>query len=127
MTSKTELYRWFDENGMLLYVGITSDPKRREAEHRRQSRWFYLATQKRTEEYPNRSAAMNAEAVAIETEAPKFNVDLRKINSSSVNPPQEYLQDMAKWTVNIFGEYVVGSDCVKSFRKYSKPILEDYI
>jgi predicted GIY-YIG superfamily endonuclease len=74
------LYRCYDADGVLLYVGCTSEPKKRLATHRRgdrgASRWLAV-TMVRSEVdcdiYPNRDSGLEAEAEAIEIERPVFN------------------------------------------------------
>lgn len=72
------VYRTYDRDGVLLYVGCTRDPERRFKEHRMCqetiSRWFPLMASREI------TAAMpEAEALALETHwirtlGPKFNV-----------------------------------------------------
>lgn len=69
-----ELYRHFDSNGELLYVGISLSSVARLAQHRRSSVWFDRIKRVEIEAFPTREAAIMAESRAIETEKPKFNV-----------------------------------------------------
>lgn len=68
------LYRHWDADGVLLYVGITAKLKVRERQHEATSRWWGLRAETTLEEYPSRAAAEAAEALAIKTERPLFNV-----------------------------------------------------
>jgi len=68
------LYRAWDVDDGLLYIGQTSNLKKRQAEHRRSSEWFARAVRWTTEEYPDREAALVAEAAAIAAERPEFNI-----------------------------------------------------
>jgi hypothetical protein len=70
------LYRWRDGEGVLLYVGITIDPKQREAVHRTSSWWAKWATQVTVEAEPcgaNQAVAEAVEMDVIEREQPIFN------------------------------------------------------
>lgn len=67
------LYRYFDSRGELLYVGIAADPGARNDQHRRSSPWFRFVADRRVEVYVNRSAALEAESLAIKSERPIFN------------------------------------------------------
>jgi hypothetical protein len=67
------LYRHFDNDGVLLYVGISLSAVRRLAQHRSQSPWFEEIATIRVEVYPSRAAALAAETRAIQTEAPRHN------------------------------------------------------
>lgn len=68
-----DLYRFFDENGLLLYVGITKDFKKRKSQHAARSQWFHRAARHTLEPHPSRAAALAAEAAAILEEQPLFN------------------------------------------------------
>jgi hypothetical protein len=66
------LYRHFDKDGALLYVGVTNNLKVRLRTHRR-SPWFADIAKTTTESFPSRKAAGKAEAKAILTEKPRYN------------------------------------------------------
>lgn len=68
-----KLYRHFGAGGVLLYVGITVNAKRRLAEHKRRSRWAYAIERVTVEEFPNQASAQLAEKIAIEEERPLYN------------------------------------------------------
>lgn len=70
----TWLYRYFDANDRLLYVGIAFDVLKRAQGHRRHAAWWSQAATYTEELYPTRTAAEAAEAEAIRAEAPLFNV-----------------------------------------------------
>jgi GntR family transcriptional regulator len=68
------LYRWSDDQGRLLYIGISTDPDVRAEEHRRWSWWVRWAA--RVDVEPNgspRVEAEEAERAAIVAERPVFN------------------------------------------------------
>jgi predicted GIY-YIG superfamily endonuclease len=67
------LYRWRDEQGTLLYIGITHDVARRDAGHAAKSPWWCFAQRQSAEWFPNRADAETAEREAIRNEAPLFN------------------------------------------------------
>lgn len=67
------LYRYFDEFGRLLYVGISKDADKRDGQHASLSSWHQFATQRTLEEFESRDEAMDAEALAIRDECPVFN------------------------------------------------------
>lgn len=78
----TALYRHYDTDGTLLYVGITHDPDERRRMHARQSAWFPHSARCDLEWHEDRRAALRAETAAIRTERPLFNV------ANSVVDPQ---------------------------------------
>lgn len=73
LAGKTFLYRYYDDVGDLLYVGITNDLAQREAWHRSNSRWFGEQNNRTVEVFPTRSDALAAERAAIRLEFPAFN------------------------------------------------------
>ncbi len=70
----TALYRHFDAAGELLYVGISLSAITRLAEHQGASPWFRSIARVTIEWLPSREDAFVAEARAIRSERPKFNV-----------------------------------------------------
>ena len=66
------LYRHFDKNGALLYVGISLSAFGRAAQHRMGSRWFNAVKSMTIEAFPIRKAARRAEIAAQQTERPLF-------------------------------------------------------
>lgn len=71
---KTALYRHFDADGALLYVGISLSAVQRLAQHKRSAKWFAQIARVDVEWHHLRSLALSAEARAISTECPRFNV-----------------------------------------------------
>lgn len=69
----TALYRLFNAEGGLLYVGI-GDLKARLTAHAREKPWWPEVARKTVEWHPSRSEAEIAELLAIRTEHPLYNV-----------------------------------------------------
>lgn len=68
------VYRFFDDDDSLLYVGMTIDSGRRYGDHRRRQPWWGEVTRIMIERHPDRQAARRAELLAIRTEQPRYNV-----------------------------------------------------
>lgn len=68
------LYRFFDSNGALLYVGITLSPPQRFAQHRSSKWWWTRVACIELDSFPTRAAVLVAEQSAIESERPRYNV-----------------------------------------------------
>src|SRR5215831_15251470 len=68
------LYRHFDQGGRLLYVGATSNPLQRLTNHKYAASWFDRIARIEIERHPTLEAALAAEAKAIKTEKPEFNI-----------------------------------------------------
>jgi len=71
------LYRWFDRDGRLLYVGISRRIGARNKEHEQHSDWSQLAHFVTLEWHDSRSEVERAEIRAIQNEHPIYNVDHR--------------------------------------------------
>ena len=70
---QVHLYRLFDFDGNLLYVGTSYDSKRRLRQHRTRKHWFEQVARVETESFPTKEAASAAEVAAIRAEGPKYN------------------------------------------------------
>ena len=54
----TSLYRYYDDAGRLLYVGIANNPLDRQSQHRSASPWFKQAARQRLEHFDSRAEAL---------------------------------------------------------------------
>ncbi len=68
------LYRFFDAGGKLLYIGITSNPRLRFAQHRKAKVWWSDIATREIVHYKSRVDLMNAERDAIKRERPLYNI-----------------------------------------------------
>jgi hypothetical protein len=68
------LYRYFDANGTLLYVGISGQLAQRDKSHISRSKWMQLTAGSTVERRKTLARVKLAERIAIETEHPIFNV-----------------------------------------------------
>jgi excinuclease UvrABC nuclease subunit len=73
MSETFKLYRHFDCDATLLYVGVAKHLAARTAGHKAASPWGKQIASITTEEYPTKAAAHAAERAAILSEGPKFN------------------------------------------------------
>jgi excinuclease UvrABC nuclease subunit len=78
MAAKCALYRHFDAEDKLLYVGISLRPFTRIKEHSVVSNWADAIANVRIEYFPTRKEALEAEAKAVQEENPLYNIRLRK-------------------------------------------------
>lgn len=83
------LYRQYDNEGTLLYIGCAGSLAARSSQHERQSPWFKLVRTISVEHFDNIREAKSAEQKAIAAEGPLFNVqhniDRRGSDAVSVN------------------------------------------
>jgi predicted GIY-YIG superfamily endonuclease len=70
----TTLYRLFDDDMRLLYVGIAGNPGRRFEQHAIDKPWWGEVAFVRTRHFETRSDALDAERQAIQEENPRHNV-----------------------------------------------------
>jgi predicted GIY-YIG superfamily endonuclease len=68
------LYRLFDQDERLLYVGVTQDLFRRWKEHSKQKDWWKQVFKFTQECYPDRASVEAAERDAIKSECPMYNI-----------------------------------------------------
>ena len=70
---RTAIYRHFDADGLLLYVGISVNPFARTAQHSKASEWFSRVAEIKLDWHVTRDDAEKAETAAIIGEKPVFN------------------------------------------------------
>lgn len=68
------VYRAFDKNGELLYIGSTKSLPNRLSAHRTSTWWWPVVKRIEHHDFPTLEAARDAERVAIRAEHPKMNV-----------------------------------------------------
>lgn len=81
----TTLYRFYDTDDRLLYVGISERGPERWRAHRKEKPWWTEVARTTTEHYDTRQAALDAERAAIITEQPAYNV-VHNRHLSAVEP-----------------------------------------
>jgi excisionase family DNA binding protein len=74
VSERTAVYRVFDAEGALLYVGISNKFGTRWEHHASMQPWWPLANKQTVEWHPDRDTAEAIEVAAIKTECPRFNV-----------------------------------------------------
>src|SRR5438128_154985 len=75
------VYRCFDGDGVLLYIGSSRNVERRMETHARTSFWRAHVARVRIQIAPDVFTARQIEAEAIRTENPRFNIHHRKPRS----------------------------------------------
>ena len=92
-SDQTDLYRYYDESGHLLYIGISGDFLTRTNQHRRNSFWYKYAKTITIQKFCNRTLAIRAEREAIKREKPEFNIEHNeRINLMSRKKTSERLE-----------------------------------
>lgn len=75
-TPEIVVYRLFNVEGDLLYIGQTGDISVRLRNHKHDKPWWDEVAEMRTTPYLSKGAAVEAERVAIREERPRYNVQL---------------------------------------------------
>lgn len=70
----TSVYRYYDNGGVLLYVGITDRGVRRNREHNATKDWWRFVSGQKVEHFPTRNAAESRERELIQQFRPPFNI-----------------------------------------------------
>lgn len=81
---RTNLYRCFDADGQLLYVGVSWSTAHRFSQHQRRSSWWSRVARIELEHYRTRQLAERAERQAIRDQKPPFNT-----THSLIGPAEE--------------------------------------
>ena len=79
---RTCLYRHFDCEGKLLYVGVSLHVLSRLSAHARISPWFHRIAHVHIEHFDSRKEALAAERAAIAEEHPECNIVLQRSKSA---------------------------------------------
>lgn len=87
------LYRHYDEDGKLLYVGITDQPARRLTEHERNAPWRGKIASVITQRFNSQQEAVVAERIAIHDENPIWNIDRHPVEREVMVPFQARLPE----------------------------------
>lgn len=95
---RTALYRFFDADGTLLYVGITYDTEQRFASHSNNSPWWKDAVSHTVEWRDTRRLALAAELTAIRNERPRYNINGTPWSASrrELNPEERTVGELRR-------------------------------
>lgn len=89
-TSPTFVYRLYDAESALIYIGCTRDPRTREGAHRKNSWWWPQVEHVRLTIFPSRAYALQREAQAIASERPLWNVRHQEFAGISLDGFQQW-------------------------------------
>jgi hypothetical protein len=73
MSTPTSVYRYYDGDGALVYVGITARGVQRQNEHNAHAEWWPFVVRQEVEHYPSRDDAAARERELIQRFGPPFN------------------------------------------------------
>ncbi|EGE40818.1 GntR family transcriptional regulator [Streptomyces sp. SID4928] len=112
-SERTALYRFYDADGNLLYVGITKDTQHRFASHRRTKSWWPEVDRNEIAWLDSPALAEEAEKEAIAREKPRHNVSANAMKVAKLTPPgkrvgyKDIADDLRRAILS--GEYAPGS------------------
>lgn len=73
MSVQNVLYRFYNRDGELLYIGITNNPLRRFSQHRKDKEWWADVANISQQSFESEDALKAAEKKAIQRENPRYN------------------------------------------------------
>ena len=88
MNQTHDLYRHFDKDGVLLYVGISISAVYRLGGHRNASSWYSDIARVEIERHESRESALVAEKEAIQKELPKHNIQHKLVEKTDSREPK---------------------------------------
>lgn len=101
------LYRTRAKDGTMLYIGKSNAPLRRTEEHRRSKDWMaYNAVRIDLEWYPGLRAVLEAEARAIRTEHPVYNI---QHNAGRIRIEAGISAEVSRSGSSVSGIFVIGA------------------
>lgn len=89
------LYRFYADDGTLLYVGITNNPGNRFNQHGADKPWWHEVRGITMEPYPDRASVLAAEARAIAVENPRYNRSRPTLPKTKATPQIRTTRDLA--------------------------------
>lgn len=111
MSDEHYLYRHYDDEGNLLYVGISVSFLARTQQHKENSGWFSEIKSITIEKHESREEAIEAERKAIQEESPLYNIQHSRFNSKEKengddSQGEKYDHDctrshLFRWVVNL--------------------------
>lgn len=127
----TDLYRHFDKDGKLLYVGVSLSTMKRLSQHKKASHWFNEITSVTIQKYKSRQEALDAERSAIVEENPIHNLkrptvkEVKRIEDDESTGAQKSRDNLVKRIVQFNPVYTI--DEASSITGVSKPKIKELI
>ena len=93
----TDVYRAYDSDGRLLYVGMSVNVFQRLKQHRYEAPWYSQVSSVRVEQYKDWRTARHVEGYAIKHEHPQWNVMSTWHNGSTPEPIEVFEIDASEF------------------------------
>ncbi len=120
------VYRHFDCDGVLLYVGCSDNPEHRNLSHAKRSKWWPLSVKMTKAAFQDRPTALMNERNAIVLEKPLFNRTHSK--STVISKPPVAFAGIEKKILNMkIGDvFTVDTETIRQRVCRTSKILRDY-
>jgi len=123
-----DLYRLYDAEGDLLYIGISADADKRLKQHQTKPEWGDRIESMTTEACGTRERALLAEREAIASEQPTYNIlhmernsKAYLLNKSEVDYVAERAAELSEQSGNVVTEDDVIRLMIDTYRKHCAP------
>lgn len=122
---RTALYKLYDGDELLLYVGIAADPKQRWSQHRAEKPWWNRVVTRTIEWFPDLPSALAAEMDCIRSERPIFNRRGSAWLKAETGQPRfkAYGLSEAKQSLHLIADEVVLSGIPVLLSRRSRPLV----
>lgn len=111
---RTQLYRHFDKDDQLLYVGVSLSTVVRLSQHREYSKWYDEIARVTIQNYDTRDEALEAETQAIRNENPKYNIKKTKIKEKLIEQNTQIIKQKIEESKKDIMKRVVKFDMIYS-------------
>ena len=118
MKQKTSLYRHFDSEGRLLYVGISYNALARLSQHENDKPWADDICSVTIQHFESRNLAIEAECAAIKKEKPLHNIIMNKPLQKGSGAKRSLPRHMWTYKVSINNEILSMYKSWRANRKY---------
>ena len=135
--TRTVVYRHYDAEGRLLYVGAARSFGNRTQTHLREAEWVSQSVRAEAVFYPTREEALDAEMAAIRSEKPIYNAvrngrSLAKPPKRATKPPVETVLKVSRdafrsrWAEYLRGKYESAYAVHKAFPGLDEKTCRDW-
>jgi predicted GIY-YIG superfamily endonuclease len=128
MTKPHVLYRAFNAQGQLLYVGITMNPGNRFAQHSDEKPWWTDVANIRVEQFASRNEVLTAEREVIKSERPLHNVVHNMTHKAENNQASNVKENQGRWCLfRDLGGHVRRENLILFYELNGDPMTGDYL
>ena len=119
------VYRHYNSNNELLYVGMSMNPIHRSAQHGCASHWFDDISRIEIEKFETKNEALACERDAIKKENPTFNRHLKRLDENGMTHAEYSRIELLNKIVNFKAVYSI-AEVAKTFG-FSKTRVKELV